>query len=85
MARPFQAQDQIEAALACIESTKSLAQLRRAQAVVLPLRYGLTLEQTAEAVGLSKSWVSKIRNAFVAKKRRRIAATGWAAAAKFFA
>ena len=65
MARPFRGQDQLEAALTCIQTTKSAAQLRRTQALVFPLRYGLNLDQTAEATGLSKSWASKARNAFV--------------------
>ena len=66
MARSFQAKDQVEAALECIKTTKNPVQLRRAQAVVLPLRYGLDLDQTAEVVGLSKAWVSRMRNKFTA-------------------
>jgi transposase len=66
MARPFHAEDRVEAALECIKTTKSAVQLRRAQAVVLPLRYGLDLDQTAEVVGLSKGWVSRMRNQFIA-------------------
>ncbi len=66
MARPFKSTSQLDAALNCIKTTKSAVQLRRAQAVVLPLRYGLNLNQTAEVVGLSKSWVSRMRNQFTA-------------------
>ena len=62
MARPFQAKDQVEAALEYIKTTKNVVQLRRAQAVVLPLQYGFDLDQTAEVVGLSKAWVSRMRN-----------------------
>jgi len=35
------------------------------QAVVLPLRYGLSLSQTAEALGISATWASRLRNAFL--------------------
>jgi transposase len=67
MARPVRVIEDIEAALECLRTTKSITRLRHAQAVVLPQVFGLTLEQTAEAVGLSKQWVSKIRNEFVAQ------------------
>jgi len=35
------------------------------QAVVLPLAYGLTLEQTAQVTGVSVGWVSQLRNRFI--------------------
>jgi transposase len=46
------------------EHATDLASLRAAQAVLLPLQ-GLTLEQTAQAVGKSRFWVSRARNAFL--------------------
>jgi hypothetical protein len=33
--------------------------------VVLPLRYGLSLEETAEALGVTPGWVSCLRNRFI--------------------
>jgi hypothetical protein len=44
----------------------TIEQLRQAQAVVLPLRYGVSLEQTAQAIGLSKGWMCRLRNQFIA-------------------
>ena len=76
MARPFRGQDQLESALACIQTTKSAAQLRRAQAVVFPLLYGLNLEQIAKATGLSKSWASKVRNTFVPRSDEELPKQG---------
>ena len=35
------------------------------QAVILPLEFGLTLEQTAQATGVSVGWVSQLRNRFI--------------------
>ena len=76
MARPFHGHEQVAVALSCIQNTKSAAQLRRAQAVVLPLLYGLNLDQTAEATGLSKSWASKVRNAFVGVEDEKLPKQG---------
>ncbi|CAH1905615.1 hypothetical protein NTGHW29_600001 [Candidatus Nitrotoga sp. HW29] len=39
---------------------------RQAQAVVLPLQYGISLEQTAQVIGLSKGWACRLRNQFIA-------------------
>jgi len=40
--------------------------LRQAQAVVLPLDYGLSLEQTARIIGHSVGWTCRLRNRFLA-------------------
>ena len=45
----------------------TVEQLRRAQAVVLPL-LRMSLEQTAVVTGLSVGWVSKQRNRFIQAK-----------------
>lgn len=42
----------------------NIDELRAAQSVLLPL-LGLTLDQTAAAVGKSKSWISRARNALL--------------------
>jgi len=55
----------VAAALDVLATAKSVEQLRQAQAVVLPLRYGLSLLQTAEALGISATWASRLRNAFL--------------------
>ena len=44
----------------------TIEQLRQAQAVILPLQYGMSLEQTAQAIGLSKGWACRLRNKFIA-------------------
>ena len=53
-------------ALKIVKEAKSVEQLRQAQAAVLPLCYGLNLEQTAAVIGVSPSWASRLRNAFLA-------------------
>lgn len=44
---------------------KTVEQMRQAQAVILPLSYGLSLEQTADILGISVSWTCKLRTRFV--------------------
>ena len=56
----------MDSALQAIASATTIEQLRQAQAVVLPLRYGMSLEQTAQAIGLSKGWTCRLRNQFIA-------------------
>ena len=64
MARPATGRKFIEAAREQIASTKSADALRAAQALLLPLEFGLSLEQTAAAIGLSKSRTGKLRTRF---------------------
>ena len=66
MARPFKGEAAVSLALATLQAPTSVEQLRQAQAVVLPLRYGLSLKQTAEAMGVSPGWASRLRNQFMA-------------------
>ena len=66
MSRPPRGQEVIDSALQAIASATTIEQLRQAQAVVLPLHYGMSLEQTAHAIGLSKGWVCRLRNQFIA-------------------
>jgi transposase len=66
MSRPPRGQDVVDSALQAIASATTIEQLRQAQAVVLPLQYGMSLEQTAQAIGLSKGWACRLRNQFIA-------------------
>ncbi|TCV82704.1 winged helix-turn-helix domain-containing protein [Sulfurirhabdus autotrophica] len=65
MARPATGHEFIEAAKEQIAAAKTADALRAAQALPLPLEFGLSLEQqTATAIGLSKSWAGKLRRRF---------------------
>lgn len=48
-----------------IAEATTVEQLRQAQAVVLPLEHGLSLQATAQMIGLSVGWTSRLRNAFI--------------------
>lgn len=54
----------LELAKAQLSQAKSIEQLRQAQAVIFPLSYGMSLEQTADMLGISVSWVCKLRTRF---------------------
>lgn len=55
----------LERALKDVSDAKTVEQLRTAQAVVLPLAFGLSLEQTAQVVGRSAAWVARERQRYI--------------------
>ena len=68
MARIARGEGFTEQAIQVIANAQTLEQLRQAQAVVLPVLFAMSLEQTAQITGLSVSWVSKQRNRFIQGK-----------------
>ncbi len=48
-----------------IVSAPTVEQLRQAQAVVLPLDYGLSLADTARIIGVSVGWACQLRRRFM--------------------
>ena len=66
MARLARGAEVLEMAQEMILRAKTIDELRQAQAVVLPLAYGLSLEQTAGVIGQSVGWVCRLRNRFLA-------------------
>ena len=71
MARPASGQDVLEQAKEAIVSARTVEQLRQAQAVVLPLEFGLTLPQTAQAIGVSVGWACRLRRSLPRVRRHR--------------
>ncbi len=66
MSRPASGEAQLEQARAQVNAARSAVQLRAAQAVLLPLELGLTLEQTAVAIGRSVGATCRMRTTFCA-------------------
>lgn len=67
MARPVTGDaETIETALMAISQAKTLDELRQAQAVLLPLHYGLSLGQAAQVMGVSPGWACQLRRRFIA-------------------
>ncbi len=55
----------LERAKVCLAKARTIDELRQAQAVVLPLEFGLSLEKTAQAIGVSVGWACQLRTRFV--------------------
>ena len=64
MARPAGGVEHVVAARELLRSAKTAEELRRAQAMLLPLDLGLSLEQTARAIGRSVNATCAIRTRF---------------------
>lgn len=66
MCRPASGDEAVLAmAREAIAAARTVAQLRQAQSVVLPLDCRLSLEQTAHALGISPGWACQLRRRFM--------------------
>jgi transposase len=65
MSRPSKGREVLLKAKECLQKARTVEELRQVQAVVLPLEFGLTLQQTAQAIGKSIRWTSQIRSEFI--------------------
>lgn len=61
MARPASGEEHLESARTAVRAARTADELRSAQAVLLPLELGLSLEQTAVAIGRSKGKTCTLR------------------------
>ena len=66
MPRPTSGGEEVlRTARQAIASAATVEQLRQAQAVVLPLDYGLSLADTAQVIGVSPGWACQLRRRFM--------------------
>ena len=66
MSRPASGDDDVLMnAREAIASAQTVEQLRQAQAVVLPVDYGLSLADTAQVIGVSPGWACQLRRRFM--------------------
>jgi len=65
MARTAGGHQFLDKAKELLATAKSVKELRQAQAVILPLEFNLSLEQTATITGVSKRWVNQLRTEFI--------------------
>lgn len=70
MARTASGAEHVVAAYALLRNAKTTDQLRLAQAVLLPLELGLSIEQTARAIGRSTGATCSMRNRFASLSGR---------------
>ncbi len=64
MARKASGTEQLEVAMERLKKAKTAAELRAAQAIVLPLALGLSLEQTARVIGRSVGVTCRMRTRY---------------------
>jgi transposase len=64
MSKASSNKEQLRYARRLLMQATSVEELRQAQSVVLPLEFGLTLEQTARAIGLSEPVTRLLRKSF---------------------
>ena len=65
MGRKASGAEFLEQARACLSKARTIDELRQAQAVLLPLELGLSLQKTAQALGVSVGWACQLRTRFV--------------------
>jgi transposase len=65
MARSATGFEVLEEAKRLLSRVHAAEELRQAQAVVLPLEFGFSMEQTAKAIGVSKGWTCQLRRRFI--------------------
>jgi len=66
MARPASGKEHLDAAKELLRTAKTAEELRRAQAVLLPLTLGLSMQQTAVVIGRSVGATCLMRTRFLA-------------------
>lgn len=79
MARPASGKEALGSAKKLLRKARTAEELRQAQAVVMPLELGLSMDQVAEIIGVSRGWACQLRRRFiqaggeveVAEKRQR--------------
>ena len=65
MARPASGRELLVNAKECLAQARTIGELRQAQAVVLPLEFGFSMEQVAAAIGVSPGWACQLRTQFI--------------------
>ena len=61
MARVASGKEVLQQAKDLLINARTIEELRQAQAVVLPLEFGLSMKQTAAAIGTSVGWACQLR------------------------
>ena len=70
MARTATGLSVIDAARKQLFEAKTVDELRRAQAVVFPLDFGFSMENTAKVIGVSRGWACQLRCSFIKEQSR---------------
>ena len=61
MARPASGREFLAEAKEMLAKAKTADELRQAQALILPLEYGFSINQVAAVIGTSRGWACQLR------------------------
>lgn len=70
MARRSGGEEVLEKAKGFLSKVRTAAELRQVLAVVMPLELGLSIEQTAAVLGVSKGWACRLRTQVIRSEGR---------------
>ena len=65
MARPASGKEVLAKAKEALAKARTAEELRQAQAVILPLEFGFSMEQVAAVIGVSRGWACQLRMRFI--------------------
>lgn len=65
MARTASGKEVLAAAKESLARARTAGELRQAQAVILPLEFGFSMEQVAAIIGVSPGWANRLRTQFI--------------------
>ena len=65
MARPASGKDVLVKAKEALARARTAEEFRQAQAVILPLEFGFSMEQVAAVIGVSRGWACQLRTRFI--------------------
>jgi transposase len=65
MARPASGWEILATAKESLGKARTPGELRKAQAVILPLEFGFTMEHVAVVLGISRGWACQLRTQFI--------------------
>lgn len=65
MARPAGGEEVLARAKEVLAKAQTAEELRQAQAVILPLEFGFSMDQVAAIIGVSKGWACQLRARFI--------------------
>jgi len=65
MARPASGKEVLAKAKEALARARTAEELRQAQAVILPLEFGFSMEQVAALIGVSRGWACQLRMRFI--------------------
>jgi len=65
MARPASGKEFMAKAKNMLAKAKTVDELLQAQALILPLEYGFSMEQVAAVTGISRGWACQLRTRFI--------------------